>query len=68
MRKLNEIITDILGESFDPNEYNHWDSLQHIEIINAIEKEYDIKFSIAEVIEGQSDYNKLKAIVIKKYD
>ena len=51
-KKLKEIISNILGTSVDLIEDDpaigdiaEWDSLHHIQIISAIEKEFDFRFT-----------------------
>lgn len=52
---INEIIADILelegsDESLFSRESNTtWDSIKHLEIIMAVEEEFDIRFSTTEV-------------------
>ncbi|MGG2053153.1 acyl carrier protein [Lysinibacillus pakistanensis] len=52
---INEIIVDILEldsankVQMDREKNAGWDSIKHLEIIMAIEEEFDIRFSSAEV-------------------
>lgn len=55
---ITEIIQDVLDEedleitsATTADDAEDWDSLAHIQIIDAIEKEYGMKFSIAEIEE-----------------
>lgn len=66
MYQLENIFRKALGESFTPDDREHWDSLQHIEIIALIEKEFKIKFEISEIIETQNEYLKLEKIIKEK--
>lgn len=56
-QQINEILAEILeldeiNESlFDRESNATWDSLKHLEIIMAIEEEFDIRFSASEVTE-----------------
>lgn len=56
MTKLNEIFQDIfdddtlvITEKTTANDIDDWDSLEHINLIEAVEKEFDIKFRMQEV-------------------
>lgn len=56
--KLNEIFEDVLDLNENPNlaeetsadDIEEWDSLSHIQIIVAIEKEFGIKFTSLEIM------------------
>lgn len=56
-RKLNEIFKDILEldeveleENTTSDDIEEWDSLSHIQLVVAIEKEFQIKFKSSEII------------------
>lgn len=52
---INEIIVEILEldadneEQMDREKNAEWDSIKHLEIIMAVEEEFDIRFSSVEV-------------------
>ena len=60
---INEIIAEILElevtneELMDRENNSGWDSIKHLEIIMAIEEEFDIRFSSSEVtnVKGVTD-------------
>jgi|TARA_B100000315_G_scaffold139566_1_gene128599 acyl carrier protein len=61
MDKLNIIISkvfDINPEEIDerkgPNEIDKWDSIQHLNLVNAIEDEFDLVFDLKEILEIMS--------------
>lgn len=55
--KLQEIFADVFGdddleitEDTTAEDIEDWDSLTHITLINAVEDEFDMKFSMKQVI------------------
>lgn len=69
---LNEIFTDVIDEgdvSLDmvntANDVDGWDSLNHIQIIYAVEKKYGFKFNLPE-IQGLRNVGDLVDMIIKK--
>lgn len=70
-----EIIQDVLDEeelqitvTTTADDAEEWDSLAQIQIIDAIEKEFGMKFSIAEIeeINKASDVGSIVAIIDRK--
>lgn len=56
--KLNEIFQEVFDdeeievtETTTSDDIEDWDSLEHINLIAAIEQEFDIKFTMAQVVE-----------------
>lgn len=56
MAKLNEIFQDVfdddslvITDQTTANDIDDWDSLEHINLIEAVEKEFGIKFRMQEV-------------------
>jgi acyl carrier protein len=40
----------VINDSTNSDEIEEWDSLNHINLVSAIEKEYKIKFSLVELV------------------
>ena len=56
LEKLNEIFQDIfdddslvITETTTANDVEDWDSIEHINLIDAVEKEFGMKFKMQEV-------------------
>ncbi|MRX46117.1 acyl carrier protein [Pedobacter puniceum] len=69
---LNEIFTDIIDEGeimLNPettaNDIDGWDSLNHIQILAAIEKKYTFKFTLTE-IQNLKNIDDLTNIIVQK--
>ena len=55
--KLNEVFRDVfdddsicVAESTTSNDVDDWDSLEHINLIAAVEQEFGIKFNMGQVV------------------
>ena len=55
--KLNEVFRDVfeddeitVEDSTTAADVDGWDSLEHINLINAIEQEFDIKFNMGQIV------------------
>lgn len=54
--KVRELVADILGidaaaldEQLDRNEFDSWDSLNHLRIVSVVEEEFGIRFGMDEI-------------------
>ena len=72
MDKLTKLISDILNIDADKiiddlsiKEVPSWDSLKHIELIVAIEQDFNIQLSFDEIASMQS-VRKIKEVIDKK--
>ncbi len=57
MEKVNEIFRDVfdddslvITDSTNSDDIEDWDSLEHINLMNAIEQEFGIKFTMGEIV------------------
>lgn len=64
IKKMNKIFCDVfddeeivINESTNGDSIEEWDSLGHIELIVAVEAEFDIKFTTAEIAEMKKPGN-----------
>ncbi|MBD5537283.1 MAG: acyl carrier protein [Lachnospiraceae bacterium] len=55
--KLNEVFRDVfddeeivVNDATTSNDIEDWDSLEHINLIAAVEQEFDMKFSMGQVV------------------
>ena len=55
--KLNEVFQDVfddesieVGEATTSNDIEDWDSLEHINLIAAVEQEFGVKFNMGQVV------------------
>lgn len=73
LKKLNAIFIDVmdLDDDFELNEdmtaddIEEWDSLSHIQLMVAIEKEFGIKFTAKEVLEWDDIHDCVDSISAK---
>lgn len=71
--KLNEIFEEILDldetpnltDSTTGNDIDEWDSLSQIQLIVAIEKQFNIKFNSKEIIEWKNVGDMVDSIISK---
>ncbi|MBR5359702.1 MAG: acyl carrier protein [Lachnospiraceae bacterium] len=70
--KLNTIFRDIFDdedivvtETTNSDDIEDWDSLEHINLISAVEKEFGVKFNIAQVT-GMQNVGEMVDIIIDK--
>jgi acyl carrier protein len=69
IQQLNIIFTDIIDEgdvsltmSTTANDVSGWDSLNHVQILAAIEKKYKIRFTLPEIQKFMNVGDVVKAI------
>ncbi len=70
--RLNSIFRDIFDdddivvtETTNSDDIEDWDSLEHINLIAAVEKEFGVKFNIAQVT-GMKNVGEMVDIIIEK--
>lgn len=70
-QKLKTVVADILSvtveevtDDLSPETNGTWDSLNHMNIITAVEKEFGVVMSMSD-IQGIVDFASLKAVVEK---
>jgi acyl carrier protein len=70
--KVQDIFRDIfddesliINDATNADDIDEWDSLNHINLVNAIEKEYSIKFALGE-LELLKDVGAMVDMMIKK--
>lgn len=71
--KLNEIFCDVLDldeveltDDSSANDIEEWDSLSHIQLIVAIEKEFKIKFTSLEIMRWNNVGEMIDTIIEKQ--
>jgi len=72
MKKLNQIISGVLRmkeeelkDGLTMQDLESWDSLKHMDLITSIEKDFDIQFSMDEIL-IMTDIKTIKKIVNEK--
>ena len=72
MEKMNEIFQDVFDDpsiTVQPettaNDIEDWDSLEHINLIEAVEQEFGMKFRMQEV-SGMKNVGEMAAIVAER--
>lgn len=70
--RLNDVFRDVfddinivVSESTTSKDIENWDSLEHINLIVAVEQEFGIKFNMSEVI-NMSNVGDMVAIILSK--
>jgi acyl carrier protein len=68
-QKLKTLVANILGitiaevvDKLGPVNNGNWDSLNHMNIITAVEKEFDVAMTMSD-IQGIVDFETLKSVV-----
>ena len=72
LEKLNEIFQDIfdddslvITETTTANDVEDWDSIEHINLIDAVEKEFGMKFKMQEV-SGMKNVGEMVLIIAER--
>ena len=72
LEKLNEIFRDIfdddslvITETTTANDVEDWDSIEHINLIDAVEKEFGMKFKMQEV-SGMKNVGEMVQIIAER--
>ena len=70
--KLNEVFRDVfedddntVDDSTTSADVDGWDSLEHINLINAVEQEFDIKFNMGQIV-SMKNVGEMADITISK--
>ena len=70
--KLNEVFRDVfeddditVDDSTTSADVDGWDSLEHINLINAVEQEFDIKFNMGQIV-SMKNVGEMADIIISK--
>ena len=60
-RKLHEVVAGALrvegstiSDASSPESLRRWDSLRHLDLMNAVEDAFDVRFSAAEIVRAKS--------------
>lgn len=68
--KLNEIFQEVFDdesievtETTNSEDIEDWDSLEHINLVAAIEQEFDIKFTMAQVV-GMKNVGEMVDVIL----
>ena len=72
--KLNEIFRDVfddeditVDEETTADDIDDWDSLEHINLVNAIEDEFDMKFDMGQIV-TMKNVGEMVDIILEKLD
>lgn len=70
--KLNEVFRDVfeddditVNDDTTADDIDGWDSLEHINLMNAIEQEFDIKFTMGQIV-SMKNVGEMVDIIISK--
>ncbi len=70
--KINEVFRDVfeddditVNDATTAADIEDWDSLEHINLMNAIESEFDIKFTMGEIVAMKNVGEMANAIMAK---
>ncbi len=69
--RLNEVFRDVFDDedivvtaATTSDDIEDWDSLEHINLVNAVEKEFGVKFTMAQVT-GMKDVGEMVDIILE---
>jgi len=65
MSAVFEIPFEEINEDTSPDNVGSWDSLKHMNLVVALEEEYDIEFIEEEIVE-MMNLSQIKSIVLEK--
>jgi acyl carrier protein len=65
MSAVFEIPNDEIDDDFSPDNYASWDSLKHMNLVVALEEEFDIEFVDDEIVE-MMNLSQIKKFVMEK--
>lgn len=72
--RLNEIFRDVFDdesitveEETTADDIEDWDSLEHINLVNAIEDEFDMKFDMGQIV-TMKNVGEMVDIILEKLD
>ncbi len=72
--RLNEIFRDVFDdesitveEETTADDIEDWDSLEHINLVNAIEDDFDIKFDMGQIV-TMKNVGEMVDIILEKLD
>ena len=65
MSAVFEIPIEGINEDTSPDNVGSWDSLKHMNLVVALEEEYDIEFIEEEIVE-MMNLSQIKSIVLEK--
>ncbi len=70
---LNEIFCEVLGldsvtlkDTTTAADIDEWDSISHISLINAVQRQFKIKFSVDEVVSSMKNVGQLVDRILEK--
>ena len=70
--KINEVFRDVfeddditVTDATTADDIDGWDSLEHINLVNAIEQEFDIKFTMGQIV-SMKNVGEMADIIISK--
>ena len=72
--RVNEVFRDVfdddditVGEETTANDIEDWDSLEHIHLVAAIEQEFDMKFTMGQVV-SMKNVGEMIDIILEQVD